>query len=680
MKCASCGCELPKGAGFCFQCGAKQTEVQAQEEGLPEYKFCPYCSVKNDEDAVFCSSCGKAMDMSKNTVEVSVQKKEDSSGKKFPKKLAIGAATFLLAVGGACVVGALLMGNHKYVAYLKDGSVNQADLEHDKKEAVKYSGDYGNEDSLFNAYVEVEYSRDGKYIFYPTEVRYDGGAHPEFRLNMQRVGKEEEPVKLGSSVWRYSVLAQNKAVYIKPGNNTLYINDKKNHKEKIASNVMDYYIDEDEKNIVWIETDGEAYAMYQQDLALKKEKKTLAEDINLYEVSENLEQIVVREADTLYIIRDFGEKEKIVSNVSRIIANSEETGSVYYSKIPEKEGIGTEIIEDDCAESDASIKEPEYNSFITQRVEKNEYTGKYERVEGLDQEAYDLAWEKYEAKKRREEIRQGINMSELGTYVNELYCFRDGKEELIDEAYVDLLYDYGTEGKKKGVFAFGHYKMEEVPKIKMSEIDSFSDLSELYYENLRAARETCIYTGEKVIVLAEDFPYAVALDTEQKIGYGLKGEAGAYTLMSFSIGESSDGTCKTVAENVDSIQMLTPGKIYYLTDVYESAGELYCNEEYINSDVFVGSLTKVNDAVAYAVDYDSNKCQATLKLYDGKENRKIADDVHAYYAFDEKDIVVLADYNMDRQEGKLKYYSGRNELVDIDEDVTAIFGGTVLYY
>lgn len=381
---------------------------------MPEYKFCPYCGVKNDEDAVFCSSCGKAMGMSKNPVEVSVQKKEDSPGKRFPKKLAIGATAVLLAVGGACIARALLMGNHKYVAYLKDDSVNQADLEHDKKEAVKYSGNYGNEDALFNAYVEVKYSRDGNYIFYPAEVRYDGGAHPEFCLNMQRVGKEEEPAKFDSSVWRYSVVGQNEAVYIKSGKNTLYIKDKKDHKEKIASNVMDYYIDKDEKNIVWIETQGEAYAMYQQDLALKKEKKTLAEDINLYEVSENLEQIVVREADTLYIIRDFGEKEKIASNVSRIIANSEETGSVYYSKIPEKEGIGTEIIEDDCAESDASIKEPEYNSFITQRVEKNEYTGKYERVEGLDQEAYDLAWEKYEAKNAGRKFVRGLTCLNWG--------------------------------------------------------------------------------------------------------------------------------------------------------------------------------------------------------------------------------------------------------------------------
>lgn len=187
MKCARCGCELPKGSGFCFQCGAKQ----------PGYRF--------------------------------------------PKKLAIGAAAFLLAVGGACVVGTLLMGNHKYVAYLKDGSVNQADLEHPRKKTVKYSGDYGEKDNNPDAYVKVEYSRDGKYIFYPTEVtRESDTVYPEYCLNMQKVGKEDDPIKLDNSVWRYHVLEQNKVLYIKSGNNTLYINDKKGNKEKIASHVEDY--------------------------------------------------------------------------------------------------------------------------------------------------------------------------------------------------------------------------------------------------------------------------------------------------------------------------------------------------------------------------------------------------------------------------------------------------------
>ena len=94
----------------------------------------------------------------------------------------------------------------------------------------------------------------------------------------------------------------------------------------------------------------------------------------------------------------------------------------------------------------------------------------------------------------------------------------------------------------------------------------------------------------------------------------------------------------------------------------------------------MGSLENVKDGVAYAVDYDGNKGRATLKLYNGKENRKIADDVYAYHVFDEKNIAVLVNYSLDSKEGDLKYYRGKDKLLEIDEDVTAIFGGTVFYY
>ena len=95
------------------------------------------------------------------------------------KKLVIGAAAVILAVGVVSVAGVFLSGNHKYVAYLKNNSVNQADLEYHKKETVEYSGDYGEEDNNPDAYVKVEYSKDGKYIFYPTEVTH----REEYRLS-----------------------------------------------------------------------------------------------------------------------------------------------------------------------------------------------------------------------------------------------------------------------------------------------------------------------------------------------------------------------------------------------------------------------------------------------------------------------------------------------------------------
>ena len=503
---------------------------------------------------------------------------------------------------------------------------------------------------------------------------------------MQKVGKEEDPIKLDNSVWQYHVLEQNKVLYIKSGNNTLYINDKKGNKEKIASHVEDYHIDKDEKNIVWIEAEDGSYAIYQQDLALKKEKKALAANVSFFDISENLKQIAVVEEDTLYVIRNFDDKKKIASHVSGIVSNSEQTGSICYIKVPDRVLTGADIVEDDCLESDVNIKEPYYDNYIVQRAEKNEYTGRYERVEAFDQDAYDQAWEQYEAKENRDKIREELKELELGSYIKELYCFRNGKEELVEKFYAEQVYDYGTEGKKNEVFAFNRYRMEEVPQIKMSEIESFSDLADLYYENLNNVKESCIYTEKKVITLSENLEYAVALEPEKKIGYGLKAETSeeevtrTYTLMSFQIGESSDGSCKIVAENVDSIQMLTEGKIYYLTDVNESAGELYCNGEHVDSDVFVGSLENVKDGVAYAVDYDGNKGRATLKLYNGKENRKIADDVYAYHVFDEKNIAVLVNYSLDSKEGDLKYYRGKDKLLEIDEDVTAIFGGTVFYY
>lgn len=631
MKCVSCGCEIPGKAKFCPHCGAKQPKI--------------------------------------------------------PKKLVAGAAAVILVLGAVSAAGILLGGNHKYVAYLKNNSVNQADFAHHRKETVEYSGNYGEADHNPDAYVKVEYSKDGKYIFYPTEVtRESNTVYPEYCLNMQKVGKEDDPIKLDNSVWQYHVLEQNKVVYIKSGNNTLYINDKKGNKEKIASHVEDYHIDKDEKNIVWIEAEDGSYAIYQQDLALKKEKKALAANVNFYDISENLKQIAVVEEDTLYVIRNFDDKKKIASHVSGIVSNSEQTGSICYIKVPDRALTGADIVEDDCLESDANIKEPYYDQYIVQRAEKNEYTGRYERVEAFDQEAYDQAWEQYEAKENRDKIRKELKEFAFGAYMKELYCFRNGKEELVEEFYAEQVYDYGTEGKKNGVFAFNRYRMEEVPQIKMSEIESFSDLADLYYEKLNNVKETCVYTEKKVITLAENLEYAVALEPEKKIGYGLKAETSeeevtrTYTLMSFQIGEGSDGACKTVAEDMDSIQMITDGKIYYLADVNESEGELYCNEEHVDSDVFVGSLENVKDGVAYAVDYDGNKGRATLKLYNGKENRKIADDVYAYHVFDEKNIAVLVNYSLDSKEGDLKYYRGKDKLLEIDEDVTAIFGGTVFYY
>ena len=202
------------------------------------HKFCPYCGTKNEADAVFCFSCGKNMEMETMPPAVPPIPPEAMQSaapkKKLPVKwLAAAAVIAVVAVVGIKVAGGRSGGSNAYVAYLKDGRVSQADLDHYKREPVEYSGSYGGEgiyEGRGNA--EACYSEDGAYIFYPTNVEF-GENGQEYTLNMQKTGKSEGGVKIDSFVCRYTVLKNNKVVYIKSGNNTLYLNDIKDNKEKI---------------------------------------------------------------------------------------------------------------------------------------------------------------------------------------------------------------------------------------------------------------------------------------------------------------------------------------------------------------------------------------------------------------------------------------------------------------
>ena len=119
------------------------------------------------------------------------------------------------------------------------------------------------------------------------------------------------------------------------------------------------------------------------------------------------------------------------------------------------------------------------------------------------------------------------------------------------------------------------------------------------------------------------------------------------------------------------------GDIYYLTDMDEGMGDLYCNEELIDSDVMIGTLefTKEQKYPIYKTDYNTSKNLFTLKMFDGKNAKVIADDAFDYKVVDEKKIAVLVDYDDDDSTGTLKLYRGKDKLIELDDDVTCLFGG-----
>ena len=533
----------------------------------------------------------------------------------------------------------------------------------------------------------MSYSKDGKYICYPTDVNY-GDDDIEFRLNMQKVGKTEEPVKIDSSVTSYTILDNNKILYKKAGNDTLYINDKKGNKEKIASDVNYFYLDSDQKNIVWSESNGDGTInVCQQDIALKKEKKTLAKDVDSFYASSDLKYVVVQEQDTLYMVENFGEKQKIASGVEDVSYDDLDNGGIYYTKSSEETLSAEDVVEDDCADSDATIEEPDREDYKVEKIEKNDWTGKYEKVESVDEDAYDAAYEKYYDKENRDEIRDALEDYEISTPVEKLYYVKDGKETQVDATVAQMYY---YTGDWKGI-VYSRYNMDDVPKLKISEIDSASSIESDYYQMLAESAQTCVYTEkDKTVVLDENLATVWGVDADSKTGYGVKmqdsgseDEDATYNLYSFSVDNNSDGKCKLISEDVAYYQeLIKDGDVYYLKDTdSDGNGDLYCNDKNIDSDVKSGTLYTVPDSdnVLYAVDYNSSNNSATLKMYDGKKDKIIADDVYSYLPIDEKHIALLIDYSMKSYRGDLQYYLGKEELKSIDEDVSFIFGGKEIY-
>lgn len=680
MKCSKCNAEFEDGSMFCPECG---NPVESGGSGSPETNFCPNCGSAVETDAVFCEACGFKLGEGQETGAGAAQA-EAPKKKNLTLALGIGAAVVAVAM----IVPALRSGGGakgSSVAYLKDGGMYGASLDKPGKEAVEYSDDSyrdsGEEVMAGLVYGFPMASADGKYRFYMEEIekRDDASYQITYTLYYKK-SQKDEGVKIDSRITQHELTADHRVVYVKDGN--LYISDLKD-KEKIASGIGDFCMDEAGKIAFWTTYDPDEYTrdLYICDISDKKmEKKKLCSGASVFQCSEDLTSIYFQKNEALYLIKNFQKEEKLLNDYhdGDTVGIDWVNNTFYFFKSEENEISAMDLVEDDMASADAAVKEPDIKDY--QRRE--EANGWVPARTVTDRDRYDADYAKYREKLQRDRLREELRERKVTLDLYSLYYYANGERELVAENCLSSIASNDRMNAGDGTAFVTYNKCPDTAqeKPRLSQIDDVSAVTSEYYKALYQTAVKCVSAGGREAVLElgeeEQLIYGTyALDRDQLYLLAGEPEDDAYIMYSVDLSEKAFGQLQRRDDEVDEIEGAGNGCVYYFKDITDRmTGDLYCNKEMVQPDVSIyrSEVIPESGAVVCMTDYDDRRNYGTLVLVEGSEETKIADDVSDWHTLGTDAILLLTEYNYDRNRGDLKYYNGKTAET-IDVDVRAVF-------
>lgn len=707
MKCRNCRAEIDDEVMFCPECGTRVERDFDTDKTVPLFatappkqpdipvQFCPNCGAKAEAGAEFCENCGHSLKEAAPAPSTAPAP-EGQKKKNLRLPLVIGgaaAAVVLLAVGlfavpraVRAIAGAGSSGETQEVFYVKDRGLHGASLKSAKKKPVEYTERFANADSLYDAvsgfYGAQFVSKDGKYHFFMEDVNYDLGI--TYTLYSQRGTKE--PVKIDSGIQdMYQVTDDNKVVYVK--NDNLYVSDLKD-KTKIGSDVDEFMLDQEGKNVLWMVDSGNVdggYDIYYQDLAMKKDRKKLISDGTVIRASSDLNTLLMIKEESLYLVRDQGDGEKLAGDVENVLGADLTKGTFFYIGVDQESVNAMDFVDDDMAASDAQIAEP-----IRANYERSEVVGQgywaYTRTVVDDRYYEDM--DRYNQKLERDSLRRELSGMEIEQPYQTLYYYSNGEAQLVTDKFVDWSgYPFITDGDKEINKDFTSYLLYQRAndslenKVKLSELSYAEEIESMIYYVRGNDVVTCLFAGGKETELDLDgkSTYNAYKDVKNNQLYCHLVEPDNYggtgDLISISLSSDNAGKIENRDSDIDGIELVSDGNVYYMKDVNDRyVGDLYCNGERVVTDVSRYTVEPVRDssAIICVADPSRESGDGSLMYLKGRKAEKIADDVSDYHAFGEDSIVVLTDYNYNRYKGELQYYNGK-ELRKLDSDVRGFF-------
>ncbi len=502
---------------------------------------------------------------------------------------------------------------------------------------------------------------------------------------------KREPVKIDTDIVQYAVNADGtQMIFMKGADGILYIHDLED-KEKIASDVKNFYVAEDFTKVCYINDEGNIYLWTQGEDSEKIASEV--EEIRL--VSEDLKTVYYMKEGCLYK-QEVGaeDREKLTSeedNVLTICPN----GAVYYITTEENAIDLMDYVEDDKAEADADITEPEspaypespdypywwdYDTDEEYEAAKEEYNKKKKEYDDTcDQlkKEYNEAKARYQDKERRDKLRQELEEEEYELTQYSLYYY-DGKEAiLVTDRFEDD--DSVISGTKNPLIIGWIYGSEEPEKVKLSEISSKSDVIDMIKKSRAESAQWHVISGAEAHVIEQEEAESFYAAPDGSAVYFLddlssKGEGDLYKL---PIKNGEPGERIMIDSDVadDRIFFLTDSQLAYFKnyDYADRKGDLCVEGEEVDYDVYIYTALyqMEDDSLLYLTDWNDDKEYGTLKTYSKGTRTKVADDVHSFTMTQDDNILYLYDFSIKSYKGGLYLYNdGKPE--KLEEDETAI--------
>ena len=716
IMCPKCNKELSDGSKFCDGCGT----------AIPEMIFCPNCGKQTSADSAFCQNCGAAINGAPAQAPAAAAPAEaapvqapvapapveapaavfaeppvvamPAEKKKIPTKALIYggigvAVVVLLIVIISLVAGGKKSSGSNYALYMKDKEIYFTNF---KKEGAWQltsrfvnSGSTDNEDlaDSANGIGSFTYvSENGKYIFFPDKIdTYSDGISLYYK-ELSKPGSEA--VKIDSDITSYTVnKASNLVTYLK-GYRSGDLYQYKiggDSKDKIAGEVEGYEVSDDGKKIVYLNSEGSVYVKYAD-----KDKEKIVGDVRSVEyVTEDLSTIYYIKDDALYKQVEGADKVKIASDVYHVLATYD-TGEIYYLVSEDGEVSLMDYVIDDMKSTDDSITEPETPKYpdapkspsrsnfdSTEEYqaavkEYNEATKKYkEEKQRLDNE-YNEARQAYREKQSRDQMRESLKESTLSQTSYVLHYFNGTDDTVVTDSYTSVK----SVALDAAVIAYQAYDPSRVNKVKLSEISRISEVRNAVSSEL--ASSSAMYVAAK-----NSAPVSVESKTEIK-GLSLSPDGTAIyyiddipeeknygDLYRISVSDGTVGKPESFDSDVYSGYFLSNGEYVYYKDYSNGKGDLYINKNKIDYDVSGGAYATDDNKVYYYTDRNDSKRIGTLKVYNGKESVKIADDVFDYIVTADGRVLYLHDYSRTYYRGELMEWSN-GKTQKLDDDVVCV--------